>query len=293
MPIYDQSYKHWEGYLEGRVFRWVPIMLNEIRQSFKTKKFLILFCLTMIPFVVRIGMIYAYNLVPELSKSAPRGAADGLAALATVDGLFYYNFLILNQFVGIVLLCLFVGTGLVARDLKTGALEIYFSKPITLLDYLTGKFAAMAFFLFCLTLFPGLLLFLSDYLLSDEGETFAAEAALLLGMIGVSLIITLTASLVVLAASSLCSTGRRAAVLWIGFHVTLLIASAILSKVFGLIELRLIDLRESVGYLARIILNVETNYQLHWVFSLLYLLVINALACVILLKRVKGTEVVK
>ena len=66
MPIYDQSYAHWKGRLEGHIFRWLPITANGIRHQFKSKRFLIFFILGLVPFILRTGMIVAFGYVEQL-----------------------------------------------------------------------------------------------------------------------------------------------------------------------------------------------------------------------------------
>jgi ABC-type transport system involved in multi-copper enzyme maturation permease subunit len=295
VPIYDQSYAHWEGHMEGRILRWLPITLNGIRLAFRSKVFLVVFCLALIPFVVRIGMVFIFNMLPdELDDNRMRN-------WASVDATFYHNYLSRDQLISVILMCLFVGCGLIARDLKVRALEIYFSKPIKLLDYLAGKFATMAFFMLCMSLFPSLLIFLADYLLSEEG-TFLSKASHLPGVFLVSFVLTVTMSMLVLAASSLCRTTRNAALLWFGFVVSLMIAGMILKPVFSLASLELIDLRMSIRYLSRVFLDVqpvmspesiirpETDYSVHWIFPLIYIAALNILCAIVLLRRVRGVE---
>jgi ABC-type transport system involved in multi-copper enzyme maturation permease subunit len=283
VPIYDQSYAHWEGRLESRLFRWLPITLNEIKLAFRSKVFLVVFCLACAPFVVRLGMVYLYNMVPQLAEE------PDFAAIAQVDGRFFYNFLVLNQLLSVVAMCLFVGCGLIAKDLKARALEIYFSKPITQLDYVAGKLATMFFFIFCMTLFPGVLLFVSDFLLR-EGGTFFSKAKLLIGMTLSSCAITLTVSLIVLAASSLCKSTRNAAILWIGFHLVLLITAQILREIFRIRVFELIDIHKLLGWVCQELLRVDEGYLVHWAFPVFYLLLLNVLAGWILLRRIQAVE---
>jgi len=283
VPIYDQSYAHWEGRLEGRLFRWWPITATGIRLVFRSKVFIVVFCLVQIPFVIRLGMIYLYSLVPALAESRE------FRAVATVDGSFYHNFFLWGQ-AGLILICLFAGVGLIARDLKARALEIYFSKPVTLFDYVAGKFGVMLFFLFCVTLFPGLLLFLSDFLLSEAG-TFAERAGHLLGIGSVSVIVAVTLSSTVLAASALCNSVRNAAVLWIGFHLTLLIAAAILAQVFQIFLLQIIDVRYSLESLSEAIFGLEKGAaDVPWIFPLAFVVLLNLLSWLIIWSRVRGVE---
>lgn len=283
MPIYDQSYAHWDGQLEGRLFRWWPITANAIRLAFRSKLFLIVFCLSLAPFVVRVGMIYLYSLIPQMQMESE------ISRFVRMDGNFYCNYLSRDQFVSIVLMCLFVGCGQIARDLKVRALEIYFSKPLTILDYVAGKFGAIGFFLLCMTLFPGLLLFVSDYLLSEEG-TLAGNARYLPGILATSALVVCTLSLVVLAASALCRTTRNAALVWIGFHLSLMISGQILAEIFRMPFLTMLDVRVSIQYLAQIVFDVERDFQIPGLFPFLYILFINLSAGWILLRRVRRVE---
>jgi ABC-type transport system involved in multi-copper enzyme maturation permease subunit len=283
MPIYDQSYAHWDGKLEGRLFRWLPITLNEIKLAFRSKIFIIIFCLCCAPFVVRLGMVYIYSLVPQLEQERE------FVELAQVDGRFMYGFLVFNQLISIIAMCLFVGCGLISKDLKARALEIYFSKPITMLDYVAGKLATMFFFIACMTLFPSLLLYISDFLLRGGG-TFLEKAQLLVGICASSIVITVTVSLVALAASALCKSTRNAAILWIGFHLVLTTVGEILKEIFRISVLELIDIQKLLAYVCQELLRQEERYLIHWAFPVLYLLLINMLAGWILLRRVQAVE---
>jgi ABC-2 type transport system permease protein len=283
MPIYDQSYAHWEGQLEGRLFRWLPITLNSIRLAFRSKIFLVVFCLGLIPFVIWAGTSFLFYTVNDVANDIGQGLKSSYIKMALQN---FFS----NTTFGIILMVLFVGCGLIAKDLKVKALEIYFSKPITLFDYLVGKVGVMVFFLSCMTFFPGVLLYLLDYLLSSDTAGFLEKAPLLLGVVLVSLLITVTVSMIALAASSLCASARNAAILWFGFHLTLLITGWILWHVFNMPFLELIDIRVSFSYLTQVALDVERDFSLPWIYPLLYIILLNAGAGLILYRRVRRGE---
>ena len=102
--------------------------------------------------------------------------------------------------------------------------------------------------------------------------------------------ITVTVSLIVLAASALCKSARNAAILWIGFHLVLLTSGEILREIFGIRILELICVQKLLAYICQELLRVEEYYQTHWVFPVLYLFLLNALAGWILLRRVQAVE---
>jgi ABC-2 type transport system permease protein len=290
MPIYDQSYAHWKGRLEGHVFRWLPITLNGIRLAFRTKLFRILFIFCMIPFVVRAGMI----VVVAYAESMPQGPPGHEIMRILMDkGHFYYGFLLREQLFGIVAMCLFAGCPLVARDIKSRALEVYFSKPILLTDYLLGKFMVVAFFLACMSLFPGLLLMITDLSLSEDPDNTSRVLEVLPRVLAVSLITVVFVSILVLAASSLARSARNAAVVWFAFHLALFIASRIAARIFATPDLKLLDPRSSLQYLGQMILDYGHQYAWSWWIpsGYLCLLIVGALA--VLVARIRAVEVVK
>jgi len=155
MPIYDQSYAHWKGRLEGRVFRWLPIMLNGIRLVFKRKLMLLLIGVALIPFMFRLGMVILYHNLDSLPENPPEHFGEEIRA----TGNFYYLFLTREQVFGVIVMCLFMGAPLVARDMRVGAMEVYFAKPITVGEYLLGKGGVVVSYVFLVTLVPALLLY--------------------------------------------------------------------------------------------------------------------------------------
>ncbi|MBU0755883.1 MAG: ABC transporter permease subunit, partial [Planctomycetes bacterium] len=176
---------------------------------------------------------------------------------------------------------------LIARDLKAGALEVYFSKPLLLSDYLAGKFMTIAFFLASITLFPALFLFFLDWFLA--GSTFWAYLPEIMAS---SVLIITVCGLIVLAASSLARTARTAAIAWFGFHMALFVISRISTAIFRNSNLELIDIPTSLGFVAKKIFACPSTHSWHWSIPTGYLLLISWGALVILLRRVKGVEVI-
>jgi ABC-2 type transport system permease protein len=288
MPIYDQSYAHWKGRLEGHIFRWLPITLTGIRLPFRSKLFLVLFILGLVPFVIRAAMIVLFYYVENMQGD------DEFSNLILQKESFFNDFLTQNQIFGIIIVCLFAGAPLVARDMKAGALEVYFSKPLLLLDYLIGKWMVIAFFLACMTLFPALLLLILDLAFTTQEGYFTEWISILPRVISASVLIIAVCSFIVLAASSLSRTARNAAVVWFAFHMALLILSRMARGIFTNNDFALLDIRSSLCYVSETYFyGSQPDYSLHWSISLLYLLAIMTGALLILLKRLKGVEVVK
>jgi len=288
VPIYDQSYAHWKGRLEGRIFRWLPITLKGIRLAFRSKVFIVLFILGLIPLVVRAGMIVSYHYVSGMETNMR------FAEAIKADSDFYHRFLLTEQMFGIIVMCVFAGSPLLSRDMKSGALEIYFSKPLMLLDYLMGKFMVMAFFLACMTLFPALFLFLLDLLLSEEPGHFSEVVGNLPRILAVSGLVIFTCSLLVMAASGVTRTPRTAAMVWVAFHVALCITAHIAAEIVVMDSLELLDVRVSLKYLSELIFGCEDmGYSLQWYVPLLYLAFLMGGSFAVLLRKVRGVEVIR
>jgi ABC-type transport system involved in multi-copper enzyme maturation permease subunit len=124
-----------------------------------------------------------------------------------------------------------VGASMIARDVRHHALVMYFSRSITRLDYLVGKFLALVLFLLLVTLGPGVLLWSGQIGMSQEKLSWAQRLGDLLAITLHSLILTVPMSAVVLAFSSLTKRTYVAAILWAAFFFSSLTFSTILEGV--------------------------------------------------------------
>jgi hypothetical protein len=108
---------------------------------------------------------------------------------------------------------------------------MYFSRSITRLDYLLGKFLALALFLLCVTLGPGLLLWFGQGGMTQEKIPFAQRLGDLAAVCGHSLILVVPMAAVVTGLSSLTKRSYLAAVLWSGLYFGSLAFSEALPRI--------------------------------------------------------------
>lgn len=117
-----------------------------------------------------------------------------------------------------------LGSGLIANDLKTKALPIYFSRPITPLTYLLGKWLTIAVFIAVVMLLPNLLSLGAGILFAGMPGTLfqTMQLAGYLVLVGVGVMII--GGLLILALSSLTSDKRFVIVGWLAIillpHIT-------------------------------------------------------------------------
>lgn len=288
MPIHTQDYRHWEGTLNPRNYtRWWIIAKAELKLLAQRKIVrLIVAVPPVIYIIVHAILIYISNQVP-----------DGLPWFE-VDAEFFQKFLFRSPSTGppssflIALIAIFGGSGLIATDLKNNALSVYLSKPISWIDYLIGKFAVIGILLGCLTLIPGLLLFLEHSLLTDTA--FLKENYWVpLSIIIYSVVITLSAGLLMLLFSSLTSNPRYATIGFCAVWFGLPIIYEVLRQITRSSKTAIVSLWENYDILGSALFNASHQHVVHWAWALLVLLALITLCLFVLHRRIRAVEIVK
>ena len=288
MPIHTQDYRHWEGTLTPRPYtRWWIITKAELKLLAQRKIVRLIVAIPpLIYILVHATLIFIVNQVP------------GAEFPFDVDNEFFQEFLFRNPATGppssflIALIAIFGGSGLIATDLKNNALALYLSKPISWIDYLIGKFAVIGILLGCLTVVPGLLLFLEHVLLTDT--PFLKENYwILLSIIVYSAIIMLSPSLLMLLFSSLTSNPRYAIIgfcaVWFGSPVIY----EILTTITRTSKMALVSIWAHYDILGTLLFAGSYDYAVHWVWALLAQIALIALCIFVLHRRIRAVEIVK
>src|SRR5438034_4809108 len=146
MPIYEQTYRRYEARAPLRTLRFWPITREALRLILARRAFLGLLLVAWGQFLFRVIQIYVVTRLPEAGRVLP------------IDGRMF------GQFLGIqtlftLLLSIFGGAGLIANDLRTGAILVYLSRPLTRRDYVLGKLGVLMALNLAVTLVPGLFLY--------------------------------------------------------------------------------------------------------------------------------------
>jgi hypothetical protein len=182
-------------------------------------------------------------MVEEVGRRAP-GDGDGLR----VDARLYL--ILLNIFVYPILLplSLIFGTELVASDLRTNALESYFSRPITPLGYLLGRTLAYTGFLLSATLLPLLIVWYSDVSTAPSGH-FDVVGRVPIGLALALVPITLTITLLVQAAATVTRSAMGANIFMVVFFVFLHVLGISLAETAddrGFLAISFLSVMESI-----------------------------------------------
>lgn len=282
MPIHDQSYRHWEGELKSHSFRWWVIAYEGLKVILRRKLFIILILTpAIIQFFVFGGGVYVFNTfgvgIPNLDPTTPN---------------FFFRFCFQQTFF-ILLICVFGGSGIIANDLKSNALQLYFSKPLTRLDYIIGKVATILLMLECITAVPCILLFIEHAVLSQD-LTFLRENYWLIGsIIAYSLVLNLPITFLTLALSSITRSYRYSAIILVGIVLGTTVISGLFKIIFrGSNWTNFLMYWYNVGVIGRGLFGMKDEFS-EWQWSLAIMLVLTITCFLIMFRKIKGVEIVK
>jgi len=283
MPIYEETYQSWQGTTLSRPNTWWIIGKTGIRLLWKKQILFFLFA-AYIPFLVKAVQIYI------VTRMGAKGALLTQAAPSfKTDPKFFLDFME-GQMLFIILILIFAGTGLIAKDKKYKAFSIYFAKPLNFWDYLGGKLLIIGFYCSLITLVPGLLLFLTKILFSPDAVFFNTYYWIPLAMIGCMLLIILSMGGLALAFSAAASSFRSAGIIFFG----ILTFPELVRKIFpGIKALVNLSLQANLKQINSLLFNIDKPFNTEIWLSILILAVTMLFSYILLKSKIKPVEVVK
>jgi len=280
MPIYEQTYRRYEARMPLRRWRSWPITREALRLILAKRAFLGLLVLAWLPFLVRVIQVYIVTRFPEAARLVP------------VDGRLFGDFL--NGQLGFALfVSVFGGSGLIANDLRTGAILAYLSRPLTRRDYVLGKLGVLLTLNLAVTLAPGLFLYATAVGLAPDHFLKWSLAWIAPAVILHACLLSLVMSLVVLAASSLSRSARVAGLAFVGLYMGLEIVRAVVRAVYDRPESTLLSLSGNLRSLGNALFGItERALQVPWAYPALVLAALGLGCLAILRSRVRAVEIV-
>jgi ABC-2 type transport system permease protein len=281
MPIYDQGYRRYEARGPLRRARFWPITREALRLILARRAFLGLLMIAWVPFLARVIQVYVVTRFPEAGRVLP------------VDGRLFGEFLT-QQSVFTLFLTVFGGAGLIANDLRTGAILVYLSRPLTRRDYVLGKLGTLLALNLSVTLVPGLLLYVAALSLAPGQFLTRGLAWIGPAVVLQSLVVSLVTSLVALAVSSLSRSARVAGLGFFGLLMGLELARGILRAIYDRPETLLVSLRASMQSVGNALLGIESRaLDIPWMEPAAVLLVVSIGCLMVLRSRVRAVEIVR
>jgi ABC-2 type transport system permease protein len=195
MAVYKRRYNSYTGSLRAGWSRFFVLTRYAFADLFKSRFFVILFILSLVPTLFFAGYIFVAN-----NKTAQLLMQLRSAGLFSVETQYFMFIMIVQTQLAFLLNC-WVGPVLIAGDLTNGALPLFLSRPFTRADYILGKFAVLGLLLSAVTWVPCLLLFSLQAGLAEEGWIWS-HLWMVVPMVSCSAIWILMLSLLSLAVSA-------------------------------------------------------------------------------------------
>jgi ABC-2 type transport system permease protein len=277
VPIHDQGYRRYAGRRAATGGAWRVIARQHILPILRQRRFLLLLIAAWAPFIVRGVQIYVSTNYQQ---------ASFLAATAQT----FREFLSQQRF--FVFLISIALAGLIADDRRANALQLYLSKPLTRLEYIVGKLAALLTFLLGITLAPALLLLLLQMLFAGSLAFLRANWYLLPAIVLFSVIQSLLSACALLALSSLSNSRQFVAVMYAGIIFFTAAMSQALRAMTGSRAWALISPGDTLDVIADTIFRVPTRSPIPPLVAVLVVVALIGASIAVLERRVRGVEVV-
>jgi ABC-2 type transport system permease protein len=279
MPIHDQGYRRYEGTRQPHGRTWWVIARAGIMERLRERKFLGLLLFASLPFFVRAVQLYVAANVPQA------------AAIFEATPQTFREFLD-QQSIFVFFITIYVGAGLVSNDRRANALQIYLSKPLTRIDYITGKLVTLLAFLVLVTWVPGMLLLILQMLFAGN-FTFLRNNLFLFPAITVfAAIQVLLSSFAMLAFSSMSKNRRFVAMMYAGIIFFTAAMYQALRQITGTRAWAFISPEDVLDVIAAVIFRTPGTPAIPMPAALLVVFVLIGASVWILERRIRGVEVV-
>ncbi len=228
MTVHERSFKSYSGQLTPGWRRFLVLPWYALPQIFKSRLFLSLYLISLVPSVVQAALIYVrHNLrILEFFHMTP-------GDLGPITGEFFLRFISIQGGFCFALV-LVAGPPLIASDLVNRGLPLYFARPLGRGEYVLGKLSVLVILLSPVTWIPQLLIFfLQGYLDSNGwfGDNLRIGAGILIGAAAW----ILTISLVALAVSATVKRKTTARLLFFSIFFIFSIFGSIIAEGMGLV----------------------------------------------------------
>lgn len=156
MAVHDRRYKPYSGALTPLRSRFLVFPRFAFKDVFKSRLLVFFYSVSLLVPLIFAAWIYFANNLDAIKQL--RGMGFDIGSFIEVNETFFATFLG-TQAIFAFFLTLFIGPGLVSRDLTNNGLPLYLSRPISRVDYVIGKLAILLTLLSPVTWVAGLLLF--------------------------------------------------------------------------------------------------------------------------------------
>ncbi len=194
--IRDQGYQPYTGSYTAEGGRWSLIAGRMLKMTARQPWVMVMLILCIFPALVAGVLMYIQSKMYAMGM----GPAPNELVLSLLVG---WKVSLIISF----LMALFAGGGAVADDVRGGAFQFYFARPVTREQYLIGKLLPPVLLVFFVTAAPALLLSILRIALAKDGADALASIFVPLETLAMGVLLALSLGVPVVALSSL-SRGR-------------------------------------------------------------------------------------
>ena len=253
----------------------------------------------MVRLLILVIFLSALTPVPMLFLSSLIGGEDG-GFITKMWGINRYN--LWGQVLGYfprnlcmwpLLTALVVG-GMISDDRQHGTSAIYFSRPVTRLDYTAMKYLSVAVILGFVIVFSYFVYYTSAIVFRSEGWAYLADTLpMFLGGVLAGIILVITYTSIGLALSSISRSRFFAAIGFLSVIYGTKLVSLLIELQFETTFMYILSPYDCLAHLGQYLLGIPYNYEHPLSFSVVSLIVINAVSVGILISRVSSLEVTR
>jgi len=281
MAIHDQNYTRYDGVLRDRGAWWV-IARTSLRTylSFLRTKLMLLGLWAIGPGIAVVLVILEYAASGQLAKFAEPTAPSGS----------YVAYFLQSQVFSLAILYAASGCGVISEDLRYRTFQLFFSKPISKIDYALGKFLGLFLLGSLVSILPSILvglLRIAFYLQNDFLKDVVKQIAI---GVGLSTVITAVMTGAVVGLSALTTRTGYVVLSWIGVVIVPLIMTGIVAVATGGADwAHLWNLTGNILVVSKSLLTEESFEGPIWV-AYLVPLAVGALGVASMFRRISKLE---
>jgi ABC-type transport system involved in multi-copper enzyme maturation permease subunit len=227
--VHLEVYRRFEGKLLEHPLRPVVLARSAIRQGFKSKQAaLLLFVPPALIAIVRCVMLHlSYQAQIDAAEAGGMAALQGKALADMLGGVTANIASFLDLVATFAILAMtWYGAGMIAEDKRHNANLLYFSRPLSRLEYMCGKLLGVALFGACVLLVPCLMILAVASFSSPDWSFIKDQWHVIPMALGYCCAWILVVASLVLGVSSQVSRKTTAVALVLGLIFVLSIVSA-------------------------------------------------------------------
>jgi len=184
--------------------------------------------------------------------------------------------------------------GIISEDRQHGTSALYFSRPINRRDYAMMKFLSVGIILGVIIIFSLCMYYLGGILVNGEGWAYLIDTfGMFLAALAAAFLLVFTYTSIGLALSSVSQGKFFPAVAFLGIILGTKLVAFLISTLFDRSAIYLISPYDNLAHVGQWMIGVNHTYDHPAVWSLVMLLVMNAISLYVLSARVSSLEVTR